>query len=338
MEIEEAELRDALRPILIDTAQDRDAARAAIAQAGWTGLLAPEAAGGLAQPLDAACWLYAEAGRALSPAPILPALLAGDAIAACPASPGRDDWLARVAGGEPVAASLLDATTLRLDGERLAGTIAGIEGAEGASHLLLAAADPALVALVPLDSVRVAERRGWDETRALADVTLDLPIADLVVLARGADAAPAIERTRAHLHFAIAADCVGAADAILGETVAYLQTRRQFDRPLAMFQALKHRCADLRTRIAAADALLRDKLGEYARGDGVATALAAKSFASTAFRAVAEEAMQLHGGIGMTREHPCHRYLKRALLNEHLASADEACDLGVAAALLGAGG
>jgi alkylation response protein AidB-like acyl-CoA dehydrogenase len=335
MEIEEAELRDALRPILA-TAQDRRAAWAAIAQAGWTGLLAPEAAGGLAQPLDAACWLYAEAGRALSPAPLLPALLASEAIAACPASPERDDWLAQVAGGEPVAMSLVAASAIRIDGERVTGSVPAVEMAEGARHLLLVTADAALVALVPLDRAAWTVRRTWDETRTLADVTLDVPLADLVVLARGADAAPALDRARAHLHFAIAADCVGAADAILGETVAYLQTRRQFDRPLAMFQALKHRCADLRTRIAAADALLRDKLGEYRRGGDGATARAAKSFASACFRAVAEEAMQLHGGIGMTREHPCHRYLNRALLSEHLASPDDACDLAVAAAILDA--
>ena len=101
-------------------------------------------------------------------------------------------------------------------------------------------------------------------------------------------------------------------------TVEYLQTRRQFGRPLALFQALKHRCADLKASVTAAEALLSDSLDRASSGQDAAVAMGAKQFACSVYTRVAEEAIQLHGGIGMTAEHPCHLFLKRAQLNEQL--------------------
>jgi alkylation response protein AidB-like acyl-CoA dehydrogenase len=134
----------------------------------------------------------------------------------------------------------------------------------------------------------------------------------------------------------LAADGVGGASAALEMTVEYLQARKQFGRPLAMFQALKHRCADLKTQIAAAEALFWSVA--EARGDGaqdpLLAAAGAKSYAAEVFDAVAEEAIQLHGGIGLTAEHPCHLFLKRALLNEALAVGGDAWDAAVGAEAL----
>lgn len=99
-------------------------------------------------------------------------------------------------------------------------------------------------------------------------------------------------------------------------TIDYLETRRQFDRPLALFQALKHRVADMKTALVAAEALF------WARGDDPdADAIrmgAMKAHAANVYRLIAEEAVQLHGGIGLTMEHPCHLFLKRATLNAAL--------------------
>lgn len=321
MILEQAELRDSARDLLAGT--PRAQAAAAIRDAGWLALTAPEAQGGLEQPLAAAVWLYLELGRALSPAPLLPSLLAVDALAACPASAERDAWMERLAAGETMAVSLLAD-----GGER---RMLAVAGAAQASHALFI--DPALVAAIPLDRVSPIPRPTWDESRELAEIDLsDIAVEENWVLGRGPEAAAAVAL---HLHFAIAADCVGAADALLDQTVDYLKTRRQFDRPLAMFQALKHRCADLKTAVCAAEALLMRNLDAIgASDDPLALARAAKSLASATFRAVAEESVQLHGGIGMTEEHPCHLFLKRALLNEQLASPDDACDVAVAQALL----
>jgi alkylation response protein AidB-like acyl-CoA dehydrogenase len=132
--------------------------------------------------------------------------------------------------------------------------------------------------------------------------------------------------------FALAAESVGGAAAILERTVHYLGDRQQFGRPLAMFQALKHRCADLKAQVEAASALLQDGLAKGADGDGAfayspataAAAQAAKLLAATVYATVVEEALQLHGGIGMTSEHECHLFLKRAMLDEHLGRGRDA--------------
>jgi alkylation response protein AidB-like acyl-CoA dehydrogenase len=125
--------------------------------------------------------------------------------------------------------------------------------------------------------------------------------------------------------------------------VDYLQTRQQFGRPLALFQALKHRCADLKAQTEGAQALLLDNLGRLDETPGEADTLAvaerlgraAKQLACAAYAAVAEESLQLHGGIGMTSEHSCHLFLKRAMLNEHLGGPQQNYDVGLAASLLG---
>jgi len=88
-----------------------------------------------------------------------------------------------------------------------------------------------------------------------------------------------------------------------------------------MFQALKHRAADMKSRIVVAEALVWSRVR-----DGQATLAqygAAKTLAAQAFAFVSEEAVQLHGGIGLTEEHPIHRFLKRALLNLQLCGAPD---------------
>jgi alkylation response protein AidB-like acyl-CoA dehydrogenase len=100
----------------------------------------------------------------------------------------------------------------------------------------------------------------------------------------------------------------------LETTVAYLKERRQFGRAVGGFQALKHRLADLYTGVESAAAAARYAAAALAVDDpdvDVAASLAQAYCGDLAVLA-AEEAVQLHGGIGMTWEHPAHLYLKRA--------------------------
>ncbi len=336
MSIEQAELRDAARKLLADiaTANPEEAWRR-ITQAGWPALTAPESLGGLEQTLTACCWLYMEMGSTLSPVPLAASLLAIATLSACAPSAVRDGWIERIAGGERLAVSLRDPTSDSGPDDSLQAVL----DADRATHVLVAMAGEPLIAFIPLDSgVRIVARPTWDITRNLFDLDFsNLKFDDANVIARGAAADAALSALSIHLHVAIAADCVGATHRILDETVNYLKTRRQFDRPLAMFQALKHRCADLKTTALAAEALLLAYVSEIVgrrHAEGVVLARGAKSMASSAFRAIAEDAMQLHGGIAMAAEHPCHLYLKRALLNEQLGSRDDQCDITVARELL----
>jgi alkylation response protein AidB-like acyl-CoA dehydrogenase len=239
--------------------------------------------------------------------------------ALCEASELADKagWIERAASGEYVAMNFDRATIELRDGDVLEARLPAVPDADLASHTLVFG--PGFCALVPLDApgVSMIQRPLWDESRSLFDVSVTgHKIQPGMFVARG-DAARAIgDRLRGELVLAYAADSLGGATACLDMTVEYLKTRRQFDRPLAMFQALKHRCADLKSAIVAAEALLWQRAGEAEATTpdlGVLKALAADTY-----RMVAEEAIQLHGGIGLTEEHNCHLFMKRAMLNLQL--------------------
>jgi len=307
---------------------------------GWLLVTAPEELGGLDLGLAGACALQLALGRYLAGASYLPALLAAEALCAS-TLPDRQERLARLAAGEDyITCPLVDWRPAA--GHGLSGMAMAVPAADRAGQLLVVAPD--LVALVPLAAagVTVTRRATWDSTRDLFEVVLDGVDTNMCsVLARGAQAQALAQRLAVVRDFGLAADAVGGADALLAMTVDYLQTRRQFGRPLAMFQALKHRCADLKADVEAARALLLDNLQRAAAADDAATALLAKGarhLACAVYLQVAEESLQLHGGIGMTAEHPCHLFLKRAMLGEHLGTAPGACAEALAAPLLAAQG
>ncbi|NEB74974.1 acyl-CoA dehydrogenase, partial [Streptomyces sp. SID14478] len=128
------------------------------------------------------------------------------------------------------------------------------------------------------------------------------------------DAAPAVRRALRAGAGLLASEQLGLAEWLLTQTVRYTRERHQFNRPVGSFQSLKHRLAQLwletvNTRAAARNAA--DALATGSDDTDVAVAVAQAYAAPVAVRA-AEEALQLHGGIGMTWEHPIHLYLKRA--------------------------
>jgi alkylation response protein AidB-like acyl-CoA dehydrogenase len=328
MEIDRTELQDAARKMFPGDKLAPDAEKSwdLIVEAGWLGLSAPEALGGLEQGRPALSVLYAELGRVLAPVPFLPAMLAMQAICKAPELADRQGWIDRILGGEIVTASLLP-KALSSAGDSFSGVLEGVADADRASHVLVWSDD--LLGLVALEQAGVTReaRRTWDGARRLFDVRLDEGRnAPDLVLARGAAAADLARELAIHLEFALAADSLGGAAALLAMSIDYLQTRRQFGRPLAMFQALKHRCADLKTQLAAAEALFWKLADAGARSafDPLTEAGALKAHAAVVYYAIAEEAIQLHGGIGLTAEHPCHLFMKRALLNTALGGEADA--------------
>ena len=151
-----------------------------------------------------------------------------------------------------------------------------------------------------------------DMTRQLCDISLDDAEARQIAVGRAAEAAVGAGLTAGAA--VLAAEQLGLAQRCLDLTVAYVKERRQFARPVGSFQALKHRLADLWTTITLARAASRYAAACLADGDPdapVAVALA-KSACCEAAVLAAEEMVQLHGGIGLTWEHPAHLYLKRA--------------------------
>ena len=267
-----------------------------ITDMGWLMMAVPEDQGGLGLGREAVGVIHQALGRTLVAWPTIAQMLVIEALSA---AGGQDELLGRAMAGEVMTASLSKGLT-------------AVPNADRASHLLFI--EPERIALLPMQGLGLTARPTWDKTRRLFDV--DVGEKEGIVLARGEAAVALVDRLSALRSLALAADSLGGADAALRMTIDYLETRRQFDRPLALFQALKHRVADMKTALVAAEALF------WARADDSnadATRMGAmKAHAATVYRLIAEEAIQLHGGIGLTMEHPCHLFLKRATLNAAL--------------------
>jgi alkylation response protein AidB-like acyl-CoA dehydrogenase len=279
---------------------------------GLAGLLVPEAQGGQGATHREVAVVLEELGRAVAPVPYLTsAVVATEALLAC----GDDDLLAELASGRKIGAlavSLSVATggafkAVRHEDGSLHGELTGIADAAAADVLLVPGEDGGLYA-VDADAVTVTPQVSLDLTRPLATVTFDGAPARRI-----GDAEPAVRRALRAGAGLLASEQLGLADWTLTETVRYLKERKQFNRPVGGFQALKHRLAQLWLEVVNLRAAARNAADALATGEdaGLAVALAQAYAAPVAVHA-AEEAVQLHGGIGMTWEHPAHLYLKRA--------------------------
>jgi alkylation response protein AidB-like acyl-CoA dehydrogenase len=297
-----------------------DALWSKAAELGWFALLTPEAHGGLGLDRRAAGALYEELGRVTAPLPMLGSLIATETLATHADAALQDAWLPRLAAGAGVglraAALEPDWNGIRVDGGFASGEASGLLDGPTATGFLLAARAGGAAAWVFAESAVANSEPLMDRTRGLARLQLE----GAAVSVLGNDANRISRDVRTHASIGVASDSLGGAKAVLDLTVAYLKTREQFGKPIGSFQALKHRCADHKVAVEAADALVRDAIERWARDDadaGLYAALA-KALACDAYANVAMDAVQLHGGIGFTWEHVCHVYLKRAKLNQTL--------------------
>lgn len=313
---------------LIDAAQkafpadklspDRNASWELMAEMGWLMIRVPEEDGGLGLGREASTAIHYEMGRVLSSAPLMSAQLGLQAILLSEILADRADWIERICGGEYVPLHMRAARLTPAADGTLSGTIAGVFEADMASAVV--AGLPHGYAVVPLDApgVSIAERPIWDPSRRMFDVVLEGYRPDPANDIASIKSSPALHDTLApEAHLAVAADCLGGAAAALDVTIEYLKMRKQFDRPIAMFQALKHRAADMKTRIVATEALMWSRARD-AHADIIQFG-AMKTLAAEVYQFVTEEMIQLHGGIGLTDEHQCHLFMKRAMLNPQLA-------------------
>ena len=298
--------------------------KAIAADLGLAGLLVPEERGGSGASAREAAVVLEELGRAAAPAPFLTSsVVATTVLLAAPPGGAADELLAGLAAGDRTAALLLplattagtDAPTVHLDADgRLDGRVTSVAGALEADVLLVPVATPegTAVRAVAAADATVDPVTSLDMTRQLADVTLSFA-AGREVLPAGAGG-DAVRRALEVGTALLASEQLGIAQWCLTTTVGYLKERRQFGRVVGGFQALKHRLADLYVATESAAAAARYAAATTAADDpdrAVATAVAQAFCADVAVRA-AEEAVQLHGGLGMTWEHPAHLYLKRA--------------------------
>jgi len=324
------------------------------AELGLLGLTIDEQYGGAGMGADELAVVAEAFGRALVLEPFFAStVLAGPLVARVGTPEQKSQLLPRLASGEVVLAlaatepgsrwSFTDvATTAQRDGDTwtISGEKVAVVGGDSAHTLVVTAALPdggVGLFLVDGDAVRRNPVTLQDGTRG-ADVLLSATAAQPLGAPVAADdhLAAVIDETTAML----CAEAVGAMDRMLWLTVDYLKTRVQFGQPIAVFQALQHRAADMYVSLEQARSmalLARLALHEDDVADRRKAVQAAKIQIDIAARHVGQEAIQLHGGIGMTMEYPVGHYLKRtAVIAKTFADTDLLLEsVGTGAGLLG---
>ncbi|MFF6956993.1 acyl-CoA dehydrogenase family protein [Streptomyces sp. NPDC008317] len=318
-----------LAAIETDTPYDPALWRVLAAELGLAGLLVPEKLGGQGASAREAAVVLEVLGGGAAPTPFLgSAVLATTALLGCDTEDaGTAALLGRLAAGTATAALAVPLsaapggafpTAVRADaGGLLTGRVTSVVEAFVADVLVVPAVGPEGPGLyeVAAADVRTVRPVSLDLTRPLADLELSGAAGRLLP---AADPAAALDRALLTGAGLLASEQLGIAQWCLDETVRYLGERHQFGRVVGSFQSLKHRLADLWLEVVSARAAARaaaDALATGAPDTAVAVAVAQSYVAATAVHA-AEEALQLHGGIGMTWEHPLHLYLKRAKADE----------------------
>lgn len=341
----EEELRSSVRALLTDRCsaedvlarcesaepQDGTVWRILAGELGAAGLQVPEEAGGAGASLRETAVVLEELGRAVAPVPYLgSAVLATTALLTLYPDGGDPEGLvAALAAGERTAALAVPLsappggtfpTAVRADATgALTGSATSVADTRLADVLLVPATGPDGPGLYVAEYGTAAPKAPVGTPRTPLDLTR--PLTDVAFsgtparrLAGPEEAPGALERALLTGAGLLASEQLGSAEWCLTTTVGHLKERHQFGRPLGSFQSLKHRLADLWLEIAGARAAARyaaDCLACDAPDTPVAVAVAASHCGTVAVRA-AEEALQLHGGIGMTWEYPVHLHLKRA--------------------------
>jgi alkylation response protein AidB-like acyl-CoA dehydrogenase len=286
---------------------------------GWLGVGIPEEYGGLGMGARGLAILHTELGRRAAPGPYIATLCAAQAIAERGDETTRRTWLPRLVSGEISAAvpAILDAMALSRAGMGVSGTLRCL-GSPDAAFLLAPAGD--VWAIVDLAGADVTVAQMWDRTRQAIDVRLT----DARPAAFLPDAAATGAALLRAMALAVAADSAGGARSVTEGTIAYMKTREQFGQPIAGFQALKHRAADLVTKLATMDEMIAHAVHRTAAAEPDADiwAYLAKAEATEAAVFVTTDCVQLHGGVGFTWDFDPHIFLKRARLNEVLGMAN----------------
>lgn len=303
-----------------------------MAELGWCGVLLPESAGGLGLGLIELVLLQEQLGRRLACVPFFDSVaLAATVLRELPGSALAQDWLVPLAAGQKMAALALDpslgaaacARGRRKDtGWTLDGDWPQVGSAATADVLLLPAraeSGESLLFAVPADAAGVGVRplTTLDATRRMAQVqcrAVALPAAHCI--GQGAQLDAVLARTLQLGAIALAAEQVGVAQQCLDLTLDYAAQRSQFDRPIASFQAVKHRCAQMLVELEGARSAVYGAACIADIAPGATTLLfhaaQARVAATEAAQFCAREALQLHGGVGFTWEFDPHLYLRRA--------------------------
>ncbi len=309
---------------------DPDVWRCIASELGWCALPIAEDCGGLGLGPVELVLIQEQAGKQLLCAPFFSTVCLGTTILQAVGTPAaRELYLPNIAAGEltlgvalPQAGVQWQAGEVRAeangDGWLLSGRVRVVDGAS-ADQLLIAAelAGTSAWFMVSPDAVQIKALETWDGTRRFAEVILEQVAVATRCDEPEADAARGLALARLY----IAAEQLGAAQACLDLTTAFVAERKQFGRAIGSFQAVKHRCAQMMVAIEAARSTIygaaAQAAGQCDTADLQLDCAAARALASDALFYSASEAIQLHGGVGFTWEYDPQLYFKRAQASSH---------------------
>jgi alkylation response protein AidB-like acyl-CoA dehydrogenase len=308
---------------------------ASFADLGWLGAGLSEEDHGYGGGAVEIAVVQEQFGRALLVEPYLSCIVVGArAIAALGDTAQKSALLPAIVGGETLVAlahgepgmrgddGAVTTTAVQAgDGWRLSGRKAFVLGAPSADILLVSAATPGGLSLlqVPADAqgLEILAYHAVDGRRTADVVLKDVVVGSQALIGPEGRALPAIELAIDHGVIGLMAECVGAMEAALWLTRDYLKTRKQFGVALSTFQALQHRMADMLVKAELARSMLLRGVAALSEPDAAARRAgvsAAKVQIVEAAISVTEEAIQLHGGVGVTEEYQVGHFYKRAVL------------------------
>jgi alkylation response protein AidB-like acyl-CoA dehydrogenase len=308
-----------------------------IAELGWPGMLAPESAGGLALGLDGTAEILRAAGEHVAPEPLLAVACLSALLLARLGTPGANALLVELVAGRSLPALAWQESAGDLSAVPLA---CGCEARSGHTGGVLLQGEKLMVLPGTAASGWLVSARGEDDavllwvprgTEGVTEVLVPLvdgsqasnlrfeqvALPGSAVLAEGPAAQDALRHALAAGQILQSAELLGAGQAMLAQTLAYLRTRSQFGKPIGSFQALQHRCVDMFIHLEVAQATLNEVLALAAQelpADRIEAEASRVNARCTAAALQASRAsVQLHGAIGYTQECDLSLFYKRVL-------------------------
>jgi alkylation response protein AidB-like acyl-CoA dehydrogenase len=304
-----------------DTAYDA-ALWSKLTEQGYTGIIFPEESDGVGLGKVELMLLMEEAGRALLPGPFFSTVvLAGSVLEAVASPTNKRKYLAPICRGEVRATvATLEASAswsprdiqLSANNGKLSGEKLFVSDAAIADFIVVVARNGVFLVDQKARGLKISSMAVMDLTRKLYAVEFrNTPAQEIGAtkdLPRAFDIATA----------ALAAELVGGMQRTLDLTVEYAKTRKQFGKPIGMFQAVQHQCADmyLETESARSAVYYAGWALEENAPDAATAVSIAKMYASDAGRTVGNRGIQIHGGMGFTWENDLHLYYRRAKASE----------------------
>ena len=290
---------------------------ATFAELGWLGAGLSEEQGGFGGSVIDYALIAEQFGKGLVIEPFIACVYALQLLVAVPDFEGRAAQVESVVMGE--AKPVVVEGDIRAVGDMLTGTARLVLGGASADSFLVATRDTLYHVARDAEGLSRYDYRLVDNSRAC-----DLTFENVAGQKLSDNATSALANARDHVLLMLCAEAVGAMDTALWITRDYLKTRQQFGKPIGDFQGLQFRMADMLVECELARSMLYQGLAAICAPDQSRRIAAAKALISECGLFVGRQAIQLHGGIGMTEEYSIGHYYKRLFVISHLFGTPDA--------------